>query len=106
MAVIARIGAIERMTRICSRSETINRAELELAARIRATRRLAEIGVADDAGVAVRAEVFVVEHVEHAGPEFDAVAAGQPDRARQAAVRVPYRGAACRIRASGGGHVP
>src|SRR2546430_2865022 len=90
MTAAARIAATERArTRIrwptdrCSRSETIDRPELELPARIRAARRLAEIGVADDADVPVRGVVLVVEQIEHVGTDFHAVLARQHERARQ-----------------------
>src|SRR5262245_55736703 len=85
------------MTRIVRRLETINRAELELPARIRSTCRFAVVDVADDADVAVRGEVLVVEQVEHVGPEFDSAAAGQCKGARQREVRVPDRSTACRV---------
>src|SRR5262245_29962963 len=85
------------MTRMARRLETVDRTELELPARIGLTRGLSEIDVADDADVAVRGVVLVVEHVEHVGPELDAVAVRQRKRARHGEVREPDWGAARRV---------
>src|SRR5947207_1190930 len=88
-----------------SRSKTIDRPELELPARIRAARRLAEIDVADDADVAVRGEVRVVEQVEHVGSDLEAVVTGQRERACEGEIRVPDRGAARGVPPFGSGGI-
>src|SRR5260221_5893812 len=106
--------AIERVARVtnprfittwCLPSEAIDSAELELPARIGAARRLAVIDVADDAGVAVRRVVLVVEQVEDVGTYLDAVLPGQVEGARQREIRVTDGGAARRVPALGRGHV-
>src|SRR3954466_13704304 len=103
-------AAIERVIRIstpwlaparAARSEPVDRAELELPAGIGSARRLAEIGVADDADVAVRRVVLVVEQVEDIRAHLDALPARQRERSGQRHVRVADRSAARGVAAVG-----
>src|SRR3954463_2531022 len=95
IAAAAIAVTIERARRIATGMlEAIDGAELELPARIRTARRLAEIGVAEDADVAVGGEVLVVEQVEHIGAHFNAVLLRQREGAREREVRIADRCAA------------
>src|SRR5262245_27662473 len=100
---LTRIGALRAACWL--KSEPIDGAELELPARVRTACRLAEVGVADDADVAVRREVLVVEHGADVSSGLDAVLARQRERPRQSEVGESDRRAARGIPPFGRSHV-
>src|SRR3954447_10919169 len=110
-AAIVATGRATRISIVCIGiaslrwSEAIDRPELELPARVGAARRLAEVDVAEDADVAVRRVVLVVEQIEDVGANLHAVPARQRKRAGEREIGVAHRRAARRIAALRRRHV-